>query len=60
MPTDSNMETKLFPNRTGSLSLRATFPQGIVSALKLKEGDSVKWEIEARDGEIVAVVKKAE
>ena len=60
MPTDSNMETKVFPNRPNSPSLRATIPRGIVAALKLIEGDSIRWDIEARGGQIVVVVTKAE
>jgi hypothetical protein len=54
------METKVFLNRTDSLSLRATIPRGVVSDLKLKDADSIHWELESRDGKIVAVVTKAE
>lgn len=54
------METKAFPNRPGSPSLRATIPVGVVEGLKLKSGDTIRWNLEVREGRIVAVVEKVE
>ena len=40
-----------------SKSLRTTFPISIAKLLRLKEGDRIKWEIEARDNELLILVK---
>jgi len=53
------METKAFQIRPNSPSLRATIPEGIVKTLKLLHGDTLIWDLEARDGEIVAIVRKS-
>ena len=55
---NSAMESKVFKVRSNSTSLRDTIPQGVVEGLKLKHGDSLNWSIEARNGEIIAIVKK--
>lgn len=39
-------------------SLRTTVPQGIVKQFNLKQGDKLDWMIEARDGQLIVVVKK--
>lgn len=44
--------------KTGSTSLRATVPEGIVAFLELKESDKLEWKMEIIDGERVAVVRK--
>jgi bifunctional DNA-binding transcriptional regulator/antitoxin component of YhaV-PrlF toxin-antitoxin module len=44
--------------KTGTTSLRATVPEGIVAFLKLKEGDKLEWKMEMIDDERVAIVKK--
>lgn len=40
--------------------MKGTIPLPIVEALKLEHGDELDWQVEARNGRIVAVVKKAE
>lgn len=55
---NSEMKTKAFPNRPGSPSLRATIPQGVVEALKIKAGDTLTWSLEVKEGRIVAIVEK--
>jgi len=55
---DRNMETKTSLNRPGSPSMKSTIPQGVVSALQLSPGDSIKWTIKAQNGKIFATVEK--
>ena len=44
--------------RTGTKSLRATVPEGIVDFLEIKEGDKLEWKMDIRDGERIAIVRK--
>ena len=44
--------------RTGTKSLRATVPEGMVAFLKLDAGDKLEWEMEIIDGERVAIIRK--
>jgi len=55
---NSNMESTTSLNRPGSSSLKTTIPTGVVNALKLKAGDKVVWNLEAKEGQIIAIVKK--
>ena len=50
--------TKVFDARPGSASMKGTIPDDVVSALKLKHGDEIDWEITAEGGEIVIKVRK--
>ncbi len=52
------MKTKVFQVRPGSPSLRGTIPFTVVEGLKLSHGDSLEWQIEAKDGKIIAIVEK--
>lgn len=46
--------------RTGTTSLRATIPEGIVAFLGVKEGDKLDWKMEvAKDGERIVIVTKS-
>lgn len=38
-------------------SLRTTFPMSLVKLLRLREGDKIRWEIEAKNGRIIILVK---
>jgi len=38
--------------------MKGTIPLPIVEALMLEHGDEIDWQLEARNGKIVAVVKK--
>ena len=44
--------------KTGTTSLRATVPEGIVAFLELKAGDKLEWKMEIVNGERVTVVSK--
>lgn len=44
--------------RTGSTSLRATIPEGIVAFLDIKAGDQLEWRMEFVDNERIVIVKK--
>jgi len=44
--------------RTGTKSLRATVPEGIVAFLELQVGDKLLWKMDIQDGERVVIVRK--
>lgn len=44
--------------RTGTKSLRATVPIGMVAFLELEAGDKLMWKMEIIEGERVAIVQK--
>lgn len=45
--------------KTGTTSLRATVPEGIVAFLELKAGDKLDWKMDIKDGERVVIVRRA-
>jgi len=49
---------KVFKVRETSDSLRTTIPSEFVVALKLKHGDDLEWELDVKDGKIVAVARR--
>ena len=54
-----NLQSTLSTARTGTTSLRATIPEGIVAFLEVTEGDKLDWKMEVmKDGERVVVVTK--
>lgn len=54
MSLDSTVATA----RTGTKSLRATVPEGIVAFLELQVGDKLLWKMDIQDGERVVIVRK--
>jgi len=46
--------------KTGTTSLRATVPEGIVAFLDLRSGDKLEWKMEIINNKRVALVKKME
>lgn len=44
--------------RTGTMSLRATIPEGIVAFLDLKPSDKLEWKMEIINDERVVIIKK--
>jgi hypothetical protein len=44
--------------KTGTTSLRATVPEGIVAFLDLKAGEKLDWRMDICDGERIVVVRK--
>jgi len=46
--------------KTGTTSLRATVPEGIVAFLDLKAGDRLDWKMEIIDNKRVVIVRKLE
>ena len=44
--------------KTGTPSLRATVPEGIVAFLNVKAGDKLEWKMEIIDNERVVLIKK--
>ena len=53
-----SLESKVGIARTGTQSLRATVPQGIVAFLELEAGDKLDWKMEIIGGQRVAIVQK--
>ena len=54
-----SLQSTLSNARTGTTSLRATIPEGIVAFLQVKDGDKLDWKMEiAKDGERIVIVKK--
>jgi len=51
-------ETTLAKNSPRFASLRTTIPMSIVRQWRLKEGDKLDWSWEARNGELILVVRK--
>lgn len=51
--------SKVFQARNKSSSIKGTIPSDVASALKLKDNDTLEWELVAEGGEIVAKVRKA-
>jgi bifunctional DNA-binding transcriptional regulator/antitoxin component of YhaV-PrlF toxin-antitoxin module len=54
MSLDSSVGTA----RTGTKSLRATIPEGIVAFLNLEAGDKLEWLMEMDGKQRIVVVKK--
>jgi hypothetical protein len=55
-PMTSGEKTKVTLARPGSNSLRATIPRGIVSHFSIKQGDTLNWTIEPKNGALKIVV----
>ena len=53
-----SLTSKVGIAKTGTMSLRATVPEGIVAFLEIQPGDKLDWRMEIIEGERVAVVKK--
>ena len=51
-------KTKIFLARPGSASLKTTVPNDVVSGLKLKDGDSLEWELVAEGSKIIAKISE--
>jgi hypothetical protein len=51
-------ETTLAKNSPKFASLRTTIPMSIVRQWRLKEGDKLDWSWEARNDEMILVVRK--
>jgi bifunctional DNA-binding transcriptional regulator/antitoxin component of YhaV-PrlF toxin-antitoxin module len=54
MSLDSSVGTA----RTGTKSLRATIPEGIVAFLNLEAGDKLEWLMEMDGKQRIVIVKK--
>ena len=50
-------ETILHPATSKSSSLRTTVPMFIINQFKLKQGDKLRWNLEAKEGKIVIVLE---
>ncbi len=54
-----SLQSKTAEARPNSKSLRATVPEGIVAFLGVKNGDTLDWKMEFKNGERVVEVRKA-
>lgn len=57
--TTSGEQTVLTKAAPKSESLRTTVPMSIVRYLKLKEGDRLTWELEAKDNKLQVIVSSS-
>ena len=53
-----NLKSTLGIAKTGTTSLRATVPEGIVAFLELKSGDKLDWKMDIMNNERVVIVRK--
>jgi len=44
--------------KTGTKSLRATVPEGIVSYLELEVGDKLEWRMDTKNNERIVIIRK--
>jgi len=54
-----SLETSISIAKSGTNSLRATVPEGVVAYLGLQAGDKLEWRMEIDKGQKVVVVTKA-
>ncbi len=55
--SDDGETTTLTPATSKSKSLRTTIPAGIVRQFELTEGSKLAWKIEAKDNQLVIIVR---
>lgn len=53
-----NLRSTVGVAKKGTMSLRATVPEGIVAFLELKASDKLEWKMEIVNDERVAIVRK--
>jgi bifunctional DNA-binding transcriptional regulator/antitoxin component of YhaV-PrlF toxin-antitoxin module len=53
-----NLTSTVGTARIGTMSLRATIPEGIVAFLELKEGDRIEWEMQVANNERSVIVRR--
>lgn len=52
------METKINKASSTHPQIRTTIPSAIASQMKLKNGDTIDWELDKIDGVWIAIIKK--
>jgi hypothetical protein len=52
------LESTVSIAKTGTKSVRATVPEGIVSYLEIEVGDKLEWRMDNKNSERVAIVSK--
>jgi hypothetical protein len=52
------LESTVSIAKTGTKSVRATVPEGIVSYLEIEVGDKIEWRMDNKNSERVAIVSK--
>jgi bifunctional DNA-binding transcriptional regulator/antitoxin component of YhaV-PrlF toxin-antitoxin module len=53
-----SLTSKVGIAKTGTTSLRATIPEGIVAFLDLKAGEKLEWKMKTMNDERVVIVSK--
>jgi hypothetical protein len=53
-----SLESKVGIAKTGTKSLRATVPEGIVAFLNIQEGYKLEWKMEIQNNKRIVIVKK--
>jgi hypothetical protein len=54
----SKLTSKVSYSKRGYNSMKTIIPQGIVQIMEIEHKDTLVWDIDKRDGEKVAVVRK--
>lgn len=53
-----SLKSKAGIAKTGTTSLRATIPEGIVAFLDMKAGDVLEWKMDIRNTERIVIIRK--
>lgn len=53
-----SLKSKAGIAKTGTQSLRATIPEGIVAFLEMKSGDVLDWKMDVVNGERIVIIRK--
>jgi hypothetical protein len=53
-----SLKSKAGIAKTGTRSLRATIPEGIVAFLEMKPGDVLDWKMDVVNGERIVIIRK--
>ncbi len=52
------IKSRVSYSKKGYQSLKTIIPKGVAQLLDIENGDELEWDIENRNGEKVAIVKK--
>lgn len=53
-----SLDSKVSIAKTGTKSLRATVPEGIVVYLGIEAGDKLEWKMDMKKSERIVIIKK--
>jgi hypothetical protein len=53
------LTTRIALAKAGTKSMKSTIPEGIVEFLQLQDKDELEWQMDIKNNERIAIVKKA-